>query len=826
MSMRSGLGVRTLRSRVILSRVSGLAALVVLVLAVPRPASAQLLGSCDVSSPPSSDQGWHFSAPCLWLPWDDSDGDGNSTAPGDWAGAGNGAPQGTPGYGVTIGERSGTHVIPGFRPSTPPPTLAPQLRRPPAVVAAVEAATNIKISDMRGLVILARVIDAQVAFENAEIQLAPTSPTTGVTNISNAKIPLAQHAEAPVTVNKDDANSVSDPVNPANGDFYIERTDLAFPAKGLDINLSRAYHSHSSYDGPLGQGWAHNFDQRLVPGTDDCTNEMRFHAGLGSVFTFEIVSVTTSGVSYRSTGIPTRMRLSGARNGFVNPLTWQVQEPSGTTRFFDYRGLLTRIQTASGFGLDVTWESAPGEAAYRVASVKDVSHRTITFHYYTDSGRLADVTDSATDLAVHYNYNHWGELVDVLDASGRREYYGYKYTEGMDSTPGSTVPYPVEQPGDEKRIPEGYLQASCELVCSASNKTCRSAGVCDNPQVIGREQCEKVKDDCGQQCQYECREYTGSVGPGTADPDLIASCLNGDDGCYSRCHDYCRDMRDRWEEPCIAAYGPGTINENLYWGPIHDFCFRQCHFGRLDNSENDCDLTCAESFMRTCPVTLEETCPTTCPGQCLNECRATAWNQCTYECRFGRGHDTSNSCVEAQDRCNVLDWAGICETGCVQGCVSEGRKEGVTFGHLSDLAHNIVHVYDGDHRLFVANTYGEDPRAPSFDAVVTQVTGDYSTQFDYRDLNAEHDHAIDAPTTGPAALADSLDTFESVDLCPTWCMLPGFFPGVVEYVPWAGQLILVKGGSKAGGLGKRDGTPGGELAFEPSEAVQPAGRSR
>jgi hypothetical protein len=162
-------------------------------------------------------------------------------------------------------------------------------------------------------------------------------------------------------------------------------------------------------------------------------------------------------------------------------------------------------------------------------------------------------------------------------------------------------------------------------------------------------------------------------------------------------------------------------------------------------------------------------------------------------CKFGV--DPSDfSCRQLTAECGAIDFSAMCEDSCTDGCVEQARHDGPPiYGHRVDLAHNIVHLYDGDHRMFVENQYGDDPLLPSFDAVKTQKVGDYATEFHYRDLKAEEEQAVSIPTTGPEALADSYDAFQAVDLCPSLCILGPFFPGAVEFVPWMGQLVLLKG---------------------------------
>src|SRR6266540_1538267 len=206
----------------------------------------------------------------------------------------------------------------------------------------------------------------------SQTQLGPGSDV-GVTGTPTQQIPAGSGAEVSPTNNSDDAKH-ADPVNPANGDFVVTREDIRLPAKGIDIVFQRVYHSKITFDGPLGHSWSHNFDQRLVPGTDECATELRYHAGQGAVLTFQRGAESDVAVGYQpSSETKTRTRLVGLKT--ARGLEWRVDEPDGTAKLFDERGLLRRLQGPTGFGLTVAWETADGPAKYRVARVTDDSGR-------------------------------------------------------------------------------------------------------------------------------------------------------------------------------------------------------------------------------------------------------------------------------------------------------------------------------------------------------------------------------------------------------------------------------------------------------------------
>jgi hypothetical protein len=54
-----------------------------------------------------------------------------------------------------------------------------------------------------------------------------------------------------------------DPVDLASGDFVHSNTDLVIRGKGVPLEFTRYYHSKSTYRGPLGAAWTHNYDMFL-----------------------------------------------------------------------------------------------------------------------------------------------------------------------------------------------------------------------------------------------------------------------------------------------------------------------------------------------------------------------------------------------------------------------------------------------------------------------------------------------------------------------------------------------------------------------------------
>ena len=56
----------------------------------------------------------------------------------------------------------------------------------------------------------------------------------------------------------------TDPVLPHSGEFVRIETPLHIPGRGMDYLFRLTYRSQLVYDGPVGWGWTHNYDQCMV----------------------------------------------------------------------------------------------------------------------------------------------------------------------------------------------------------------------------------------------------------------------------------------------------------------------------------------------------------------------------------------------------------------------------------------------------------------------------------------------------------------------------------------------------------------------------------
>src|SRR5690606_29075185 len=244
-------------------------------------------------------------------------------------------------------------------------------------------------------------------------------------------------------------------------------------------------------------------------GGPDCGHQLLFMTGRGTTLRFRAIALPDAPpeeVVYDSGGVELSLRGLAAESG----TTWTMTLPDGTVRRFDERGLLTRIESPNGVGLDFVWEPGVIRLDWRLALVTDAVGRAVEYAY-DDEDYLISVTDTSSGLAAVYTYDEHGDLRSATDASGKTESYTYDID-------------PTREAGDW--IPEGYAEAACEAACAPSSSSCDAGGACDQPY---REAIAACLASCGE-CATACRGACGGA--------CASACREGTDesrGCVSQC---------------------------------------------------------------------------------------------------------------------------------------------------------------------------------------------------------------------------------------------------------------------------------------------------
>jgi RHS repeat-associated protein len=183
----------------------------------------------------------------------------------------------------------------------------------------------------------------------------------------------------------------SEPVA-GDGEFTIDETDLNLPGMGIPFVFARHYRSGIDYQTPLGFGWNHTFNQRLVLATQ------AFPGAPGSIpdvilindkleqlrFTFQNVSSDgqdTYNLAGPGTGILRRLHNTPAA-------AWRLDIGDSLTYLFDgIHGYLTSITDNAGHAIRVDWSTQPnnplawGSFRPKVVDVIDTTGRKIYFNY-------------------------------------------------------------------------------------------------------------------------------------------------------------------------------------------------------------------------------------------------------------------------------------------------------------------------------------------------------------------------------------------------------------------------------------------------------------
>jgi len=228
----------------------------------------------------------------------------------------------------------------------------------------------------------------------------PILPVTAYTILSMSEEQRDRLEQAYAEAERGQAE-ITDPILPHSGEFVRTETPLRIPGRGLDYEFRLTYRSQLVYDGPVGWGWTHNYDQRMVD-IGGGSLARRTDAGLTDVFPFDgaeflpatgrystVVSDTT-GITLTHRGglvesyfplsdatAPGRLRSLTDRNG--NSLTFA----------YDAQGRLTTVTDALGRAITYAYDENG-----RISTVTDFTGRTVTLAYDSD-GNLVSITTPA-----------------------------------------------------------------------------------------------------------------------------------------------------------------------------------------------------------------------------------------------------------------------------------------------------------------------------------------------------------------------------------------------------------------------------------------------
>jgi RHS repeat-associated protein len=235
-----------------------------------------------------------------------------------------------------------------------------------------------------------------------------------------------------------------DPVNLVNGNMFHPEVDFTLPVPGGEsIIFERNYNSGGiPQDGPIGFGWTHTFNARLIfidnnlndqadiADTDDVVSGVRWVTANGAERFIQILGGGASGVAIGSEFvIPEDFYFDVSREGDG---TYLIEEKDGTKyRFSNVAGVegdvarLTHIENRQGNELTLSY------VGNHLQAVTDNLGRSISFIYGqdNDSDRIVKIVDWS-GREYHYEYDSAGDLVaykSPLAVDGKSNPITYSY---------------------------------------------------------------------------------------------------------------------------------------------------------------------------------------------------------------------------------------------------------------------------------------------------------------------------------------------------------------------------------------------------------------
>ncbi len=265
-------------------------------------------------------------------------------------------------------------------------------------------------------------------------KLKKTKVGKGITKLSRRAKKKASDLKDKIGISKASRNSnqvprskctkTGHPVDVATGKVFTDEVDLELPGP-LPLKFERVWTSTSTYEGPLGHGWHHNYDMALWTDEEDGVAVVRLQDGRYAEFALpaeeepsynrqEKLWLRRTADGYRldeELGNRQYVFEKGRTNSRRGPAPDQyrlerVQDRNGNTiqLRYDRRGHLETIIDSAGRRLTITTDRA-GRITEIIGPHPDDSDRRV--------------------LLLRYRYNHKGDLVEVRDALGEPIQYEY-----------------------------------------------------------------------------------------------------------------------------------------------------------------------------------------------------------------------------------------------------------------------------------------------------------------------------------------------------------------------------------------------------------------
>ncbi|WP_459211633.1 DUF6531 domain-containing protein [Aquimarina rhabdastrellae] len=209
------------------------------------------------------------------------------------------------------------------------------------------------------------------------------------------------------------------PVDVASGMFFTDEED--FFIKGpIPLSWERTWYSKSDYQGPLGNGWHHNYDIGMI--IDKKEGYITLRLNDGRPIAFEIPNV----------GLPSfnkAEQLTLYKNEEGAYYVWNQKEELFyyfTTNTYDEIHLIRSIVNRNSFSIQFSYNSKG-----HLIQIKDSAHRILQLTNDTD-GRILKIETSHPSIKQQkvalatYTYDEIGNMIQQTNAVGDSMYFEYQ----------------------------------------------------------------------------------------------------------------------------------------------------------------------------------------------------------------------------------------------------------------------------------------------------------------------------------------------------------------------------------------------------------------
>ena len=220
-----------------------------------------------------------------------------------------------------------------------------------------------------------------------------------------------------------------------NGNYRYSHADLRIPGIGMPFEFSRTYNSlNCGTDGPLGHGWTHSFQARLI---DDGTRVFVFWPdGHADYYVRDVSNMTEANpATAENTGCYDTLFYAEPNSDKIYTITRKDQtqyifkiaessfDPLSPKAPFDVAQFRT-IVDKNGKSISLTYDLDTGN----LATITDTANRAVTFTYYGDSegnlGHIKTITDPA-GRTLAFAYDSIDNLTMATDARGNTTTFEY-----------------------------------------------------------------------------------------------------------------------------------------------------------------------------------------------------------------------------------------------------------------------------------------------------------------------------------------------------------------------------------------------------------------